>query len=242
MKSNALVLVTLFCAAAVLGAGAHPVVAQDKGQDPANEKKAGEDKAAKEKEKASKRAAIERDLPIAREKLAKAQKEMEDQGVDAQAAAAKADKELALARMRLETFESREAPSRTAKGELDLQQVKDGLDNAREELEQLELMYKEQDLADKTKEIVIRRARRELDRAQQRLKIQEGEHAILVERTLPHEREKLRLEVEEKERDVARTARNSQKASMEKKIGLMSAEAEIKKLESDRASLEGDAK
>ena len=165
-------------------------------QETAKEEKVKEEKAAKARDRALKRAALERELPIAKEKLAKARQDAADQVKDAEAARGKVLREHALAKARLETFESREMPNRTAKAQLDVQNVKDGLDNAKEELEQLELMYKEQDLADKTREIVIRRAKRDLDRAVQRLTIQQAEMAVLVERTLPQEREKLALEVE----------------------------------------------
>src|SRR5262249_4463133 len=108
-------------------------------QDKSKEEKAKEDKEAKEREKAMKRASLERELPISREKLARAQKDVADQLEDAQASSAKAQKELALAKASLETFEKREMPAKTAKAQLDLQNAKDGVDNNKEELEQLEL-------------------------------------------------------------------------------------------------------
>jgi HlyD family secretion protein len=191
---------------------------------------------AKEREKALKRAALEREFPIAREKLENARRELTDQAVDSQATAAKLQKELQLAKTKLETFEKREAPAKTAKAQFDLQGAKDNNDNEREELEQLELMYKEQDLADKTREIVIRRAKRALERAQQRLALQQEEFGILTERTLPQERDKLTLDVEEKQREIARAERAAQKAAGDKKVAVMAAEAEIKRIETETAA------
>ena len=185
--------------------------------------KAGE---AKDKETALKRAAFERDLPIAREKLSKAKMDLADQEHIGQASLAKAKADLELTQTRLKNFDEKEAPNRLAMARLNLNQAQDRAADSKEELEQLELMYKEQDLADKTREIVIRRARRELDRSQERLRIQGDDLKILEERTLPHERAKLALEVADKERDQEKTARSADAALLEKRIALMSAEAD----------------
>jgi hypothetical protein len=200
-------------------------------QDAKDKEKEAKEKA--ERDKALKRAALERDLPIAKEKVENARRDLADQTADAQAASAKLQKELQLAKTKLETFEKREAPARTAKAQLDLQYARDNHENNKEELEQLELMYKDQDLADKTREIVIRRAKRELERTQQRLALQQEELGILTERTLPQEREKLSLDVEEKQREIARAERGTQKAMGDKKVALMAAESEIKRIEGE---------
>ncbi|MGH7150446.1 MAG: hypothetical protein ACREIU_07105, partial [Planctomycetota bacterium] len=125
---------------------------------------AGSPAPSKEKEeearqKALKRAGLEREGPIAEAKHAKAKKEQGDQESANQMALdkAKKDHDLALARQR--DFEEKEDPQRRARARLELQQASDMLDEAKEELEQLEMMYKEQDLADKTKEVVIRRGK-----------------------------------------------------------------------------------
>jgi hypothetical protein len=249
MTSKPVVLAALVSAFAIL-IGAARISAPWQDADPAKQdskpdsakqdaakEKAKEEKEAKEREKATKRAALERELPISREKLARAQKDVSDQAEDAQASGAKIKKEIELARAALETFEKREMPAKIAKGQLDLQNAKDNLDNNKEELEQLELMYKEQDLADKTREIVIRRAKRELERAQQRLAIQQEELSILTERTLPQSREKLVAEADEKQREAARVERAAQKAAADKKIALMAAESDIKRIETELAAL-----
>jgi HlyD family secretion protein len=204
-------------------------------QDKAKEER--EAKEAKERDKANKRAALEREVPIAKEKLARAHKDVADQAEDAAGSAAKAQKEVAMAKAALETFEKREMPAKIAKAQLDLQGAKDNLEDNKEELEQLELMYKDQDLSDKTREIVIRRAKRALDRAKERLGIQQEELGILMERTLPQSREKLVLESEEKQREAARVERASQKAAVERKIGVMAAESEVKRIETELAGM-----
>jgi hypothetical protein len=244
MKSRLILLISFAGVVALLAAASRfTAVTQDpdsakKAESQAKEKEAQE---AKEREKVLKRAALEREFPIAKEKLENARRDLADQAADAQATGAKLQKELQLAKTKLETYEKREAPARTAKGQLDLQNAKDNLDNNKEELEQLELMYKDQDLADKTREIVIKRAKRDLERTQQRLTLQQEELGILMERTIPQEREKLVLDVEEKQREIARADRSSQKAAGDKKVAVMAAESDIKRIEAEMAS-QKDAK
>jgi len=239
MKSKLMLLASFAGLVAILAAASRFSVIQD--QDAA--KKAAESKEAQEakekkeaRDKALKIAALEREYPIAKEKLENARREMADGAADAQAAMAKLQKELLLAKTKLETYEKREMPSKTAKGQLDLQGTKDFLDNNKEELEQLELMYKEQDLADKTREIVIRRAKRDLERSQQRLALQQEDLGILLERTLPQEREKLTLDVEEKQREIGKAERAAQKAAGAQKVAVMAAESDIKRIEAEMAA------
>jgi len=227
---------TLFIGASRYDA-ARPQDTQDAAAKQAKEEKAKEEKEAKEKDRALKRASLEREMPVAREKLENARRDEADQRADAQAAAAKNKRELELARKKLETFEGREMPAKIAKGKLDLQNSKDNLDNSKEELEQLELMYKDQDLADKTREIVIKRAKRDLERTGERLKLQQEDFAILTERTLPQDRERLVADVEEKEREGARAERAAVKAAGERKVALMAAENDLKRIDTELASL-----
>lgn len=239
MKSKLMLLASFAGIVAILAAASRFAGTQD--QDAA--KKAAESKEAQEakekkeaKDRALKLAALEREYPIAKEKLENARRELADGTADAQAAMAKLQKELGLAKTRLETFEKREMPSKTAKGQLDLQGAKDFLDNNKEELEQLELMYKDQDLADKTREIVIRRAKRDLERSQQRFALQQEDLGTLLERTLPQEREKLTLEFEEKQREIAKAERAAQKAAGGQKVAVMAAESDIKRIEAEMAA------
>jgi hypothetical protein len=240
MKSRLMLLASFAAIVAILAASSRFAAGpqdQDAAKKAAESKEAQEAKEKKEaKDKALKLAALERELPIAKEKLENARREMADSVADAQATSAKLQKEFGLAKTKLETFEKREMPSKTAKGQLDLQNAKDFLDMNKEELEQLELMYKEQDLADKTREIVIRRAKRDLERSQQRLALQQEELGILTERTLPQEREKLTLDVEEKQREIARAERAAQKASGAQKVAVMAAESDIKRIEAEMAA------
>ncbi len=196
----------------------------------------------KEKEASLKKAGFERELAIAREKLAKAKRDVMDQELSGSAAVLKARADVELTQARLRTIDEKEAPNRLAKANLDLQAARDSQDDSKEELEQLEIMYKEQDLADKTREIVIRRSKRQLARAADRLKLQEDDVKILSERTLPQEREKLVLEIADKQRAHEQSVRASESGLFEKRLGILVAEAEVARLERELEALAADGK
>lgn len=196
---------------------------------------------AKAQEKALKRANLDRQLSVERQKLDRARQEVENQEVSGRGSVEKSAAERELAQARLRTFDEKEAPNRLGKARLDLQQAKDNLDEAKEELDQLEMMYKEENLADKTREIVIRRGKRRLDRAGERLALQQRELETLEGNTLPHERAKLALELEEKTRELDRARRAADSSLLEKRIAVMSAEAEVARIEAELGSLTGPA-
>jgi hypothetical protein len=94
-----------------------------------------------------------------------------------------------------------------------------------------------------TKEIVIRRARRGLERAQAHLELQSRELDTLVRRTLVEEGTRLRLDVENKQAEMERQAIEQEKALSEKRTSLMSAELEVMRAEKElrKAKTEGSA-
>ena len=196
----------------------------------------------KEKETTNKRAGLERDLAVARERIARAERDLADQNLTGAESLAKAKGELDMAQGRMKTFDEKEAPNKLAKARLDLQGARDNQEDSKEELEQLELMYKDQDLADKTREIVIRRSQRQLARAGERLKLQEDDLKILEDRTLPQDREKISFEIADKQRTLGLAQRTHESALHDKRIALMAAQAEGARLERELASLAAEPK
>ncbi|MEZ6016665.1 MAG: hypothetical protein R3F49_16225 [Planctomycetota bacterium] len=113
-----------------------------------------------------------------------------------EAAVAAARVELALAEGELATFRDLGRPTRLGLAELDLRGTRDRAQEAADELAQIELMYKDQDLDDVTAEFVVARGRRSAERAAQRIQLEEQNLIALRERTLPAEETKLALDVE----------------------------------------------
>jgi hypothetical protein len=148
----------------------------------------------------------------------------------------KAKAELALAEEARKRFVEIEAPIKETRAQLELQDAQDSLADNREEMEQLEMMYKEDDLADKTKEIVLRRGKRRLERAEQRLKLQERERTSLTGE-LEQQRIKLDLAVTEKKAELERVQRSTESEALDKDTALLGAQAELARVEAELADL-----
>jgi len=173
----------------------------------------------------------ERELDLARRKLHAAELELEHaQKTTGEDQAEKAG-ELELARAELRQFDEVDAPARLAQERLALTRSKDSLAEQEEELAQLEQTYAEVDLADKTREIVLQRNHRRVERAKAELALAERAFAALEQHTLPRERAKLALEVETKTNALASAGRGAALDVLEKEIALAEARAALAKLE-----------
>lgn len=188
-------------------------------------------------DQAKRRAGLERELVVAKLKHGRAKQDVEDQTADNQAAAEKAAAEVAFAEAKVLLFVERESPARLKRAMLELQGAKDGLADSREELQQLEIMYKDSEIGDKTKDMVIARARRGLVRAEERLLLQEADFATLETRTLPQEKKRLDLDVEERRRDLERGRRAAEKATFDRRLAETAAEQEVARLTSELAEV-----
>ncbi|MBU0616414.1 MAG: hypothetical protein KKI02_01720 [Planctomycetes bacterium] len=218
-------------------APAAPPAEQAKAAEPAEEQKktASEDDLKKKRKELKKKdrqvPKLERDMNAARHKLEKARLSLEHTKLHNAAALAKAEAELDVTMRKLQTFNEQTAPSQTAWGELGLRGAEDRYQEAQEELEQLELMYNEDEFADQTKEIVLERGRRRLQRSQRDLELRRIDFATLQERTLPIERREHELRVVDKEEALKRAREKVETSMIDEEIGLINAEGEIIRLE-----------
>jgi len=189
-----------------------------------------------------KRARLVRDLAIAKEKLAKAGLALTHQQADDQAELAQKAAEHKLAMTKLQDFEAHDAPQQLEEARLQLLRSEDWLKDAEEELAQLEMMYAEEDLADKTREIVLERGRRRLERARRDVALSHITLANLEEHSLPREAVDLRSQMTEKARLLENLQRAIEAHRLEKQIALMEAEAEVTRLEEEITKLDEKAK
>lgn len=196
------------------------------------------DNAKKARQREQKLARLRRDLEMARLRRTKAQLVLANAEAAFEQTVAKAESELAIAREKLRIFDEFRQPNRVARAELDLQRAEDRMQNDTEELQQLEIMYSDEQLADQTKEIVIDRAKRQLQRTQRDLELRRQELRTLVEVTLPLEREELELQVTQKEHALAQARRNHETRQMDNAVAAKKAEAELIKLEEEIVDLE----
>lgn len=204
-----------------------------------------EDKAKKEKERHErevKRTKLNRELQIAKEELKKVEKSVEDMNANHKENLDKVMADRDLSARRLKEFDEKHTAVRLERSRLDLQGTRDYVKESEEELAQLEMMYKEADLADKTREIVIQRAQRRLERARKSLEIQTRDSDNLEKATIPVEREDLRIALMQKDQTVLQAQRQAAADTRGKQIELMKAQAEIARIESDIAQVERDEK
>jgi len=169
-------------------------------------------------------------IQMARRKLDRAQMDVDQQKSDGDAAVAKATVERDLARKALAHFDAVDMPQRLAKAVLDLKDSSDYMTEQEEEMQQLELMYSKDDLADKTKEIVLARGKRRLDRAKQRYALAQKDHDDLKGVQLPEQRDKLVQALKEKELELQRAQFNAKAGAMDKETAVLAARQEIEKL------------
>lgn len=141
---------------------------------------------------------------------------------------AKADVELAEAR--LAAFRDAESPRRLASERLDLQHARDRAQEAADELAQIQIMYEGQDLDDLTAEFVVSRGRRSAARAAARIELQERALNALEERELPQELRKLELALDRATTGLSELEREGEIAWRGKVIAVQEAEHAVQKV------------
>ncbi len=186
----------------------------------------------------SEREKLQRELAISREKVAQCEATAAVEAADNADALARATAAQALSADKLRHLESADAPARVDAARLRLQEATDGLQEAREELAQLEEMYKETELADKTREIVIQRTKRRLARAEWSLRNQTLAVELLEKQKLPLEIADGRKQLNDDSRAVEQQKRKNDLAGLAKKIELLSARSEVARVESELRKVE----
>lgn len=194
------------------------------------EKKAAEEQAKQARERQRKRVRLERELKMAELRHTKTQAEQEHSARERGARLERLEQELEIARTRLAMLTEQQIPDRIARGELGLQWSRDSVLEAEQELHQLELMYSEDQLADKTKEIVLERGRRRLERSRRNLELAEREHVRMVEHDIPLEVREAQMGVENKAREIVGLRHEIHTSRIDVELSALSAEAEMERL------------
>lgn len=192
-------------------------------------------------EKASKVRGILRRLEIARAKLDQARFDGETAAMTSRRALENAEIDLKLAATSLEQFQKVEMPTKIAQAELQLRGSHDRAEEAAEELKQIEIMYKEQDLQEMTAEFVVKRGKRSAERAAQMLEIEKRNFESLKTHEMPKRLRQLELEVDAKKAALEKARRDMESGATGRKIALMAAESEIAGLEEELVALEREA-
>lgn len=194
------------------------------------------------KDEAGQRQELERKLKIARARLAVAQLEEKAFEQQQEVRIRQATAELDMARAKLALFRDADMPNRLASEKLDLQASKDRAQEAADELAQIEIMYKDQDLDDLTAEFVVSRGRRAAERAKAQIEIQEAKLKALEKSELPQQERRLALEVDKADAELKKLGLEGQIGSQGKAIAVQEAKNEVERLEHQLAKTEKGAK
>jgi len=199
---------------------------------------AGGDSAADAKQKAADSTA---QLELASIRLKRAQMDLDQHKIESAAAGDKARTDVADAQKELDHFVNVEMPQKKARAQLDLQQATDFTTDQEEEMQQLELMYQKDDLADKTKEIVLARGKRRLERARQSLALQQKDLDDLVNVQQPQQRQKLELALKESQAALQRAEFAAQSGEIDKQMAVRSQQIEVEKQQRELDKAKKDA-
>ncbi len=155
---------------------------------------------------------------------------------------ANASVELSLAKKRLMQFNAFTEPTRIQQEELNLKSVKESAAEAAEELEQIELMYKDQDLNDMTREFVVARGQRRAENAKTRIEIREANMTAVLSTELPMERERLSLGVARAEQALRNLVSEKEIGTRNKQLSIAGAKHALEQAEKALAKLQsGDS-
>ncbi|MCA8941020.1 MAG: hypothetical protein KDB80_00555 [Planctomycetes bacterium] len=139
----------------------------------------------------------------------------------------------------LEHFRSHEQKLRLDRSNLGLDRSRHRRELAADELGELEAMYAEEDLATKTKELVLKRGRKNLEFSQRDLEFDEREAAALTGFELPKQLEEKMLAVDKAKFEIHAAQVEQRKTELSNRVSEMKSKAAIKnarrKLEKLRA-------
>ena len=185
-------------------------------------------------------AAIENDLRVARAAHEKAQADLTIGAKGDALALHQAETAVKDAEISLKAYEDVEGKHMVQQVEFNVKLMEDALHDQTEELAQLEKMYKSEELTNATSEIVVRRARRNMERTKTSLDMGRLEAANLKNVRYPQQRAVLVHAI-----DVAKNALDGVKAAqalskVQREAEATKAKAALVLLEEQTAKLKGD--
>lgn len=145
-----------------------------------------------------------------------------------------AEKKVKQTKEALQVFKKSRSRSQ-AEAQLALDQATGRAADSEAELAELESMYADEEFAEKTKELVLNRGRRNLEHARRGLEIQAQKLQLLVEYELPKEQYEKELAVDEAEQKLAQAERSLELARVKGKSGVAKAEHALQEARTAKA-------
>lgn len=179
-------------------------------------------------------------LQSAKNNLIKAQEELKIQESSNKSMVEKAELELEISNQKLAQYEKIDKPKKIREAKLGVKNAADRVTDLTVELQQLEKMYKEDEMIEMTEELVIARAKRNLASAKESLEIAKKTQELVLEFDLPTEEKRLKLDARQKQSEYDRTQATAKANIAQKNSEINKAQAEVSKLENDLAKLGRD--
>jgi len=211
---------------------AEPQQAAQGGADKADKK--ADERAAKEKELRNKK----RDLDYARIALDTGALDREMRTLGADRALANARHEVDKAQTELDVFLGAQKLRETDEKKLGIDSQTYRAEEAKDEQAELESMYKEDEFAKKTKELVLKRGKRQVELSDRSLDLARREQDQFEKHTLPDRERDLRHKLDEAKLDVKKAELDQRKATIELDVQRRQAEDKVHDLEQDVKELE----
>ena len=147
-------------------------------------------------------------------------------------------RDLAKAEKELELFEKEHKPREIDERKISMDQQTNYTEEQKDEFGELEAMYKEDEFAKTTKELVLKRGRRQMEMAERRLAIARREDAVWANHTLPERERDLRQKVEDARFEAHKQQKEVEKAVIEFKVADRKAEERQGDLRQELGELE----
>jgi len=146
---------------------------------------------------------------------------------EAEAAVLEATQKLEAAKKDRDDFKGRDKPNKLADNQLDIDRAAWRMEESRQELGELEGMYKKEDFAELTKELVLSRGKKNLEFAQRSLEIAKKDQEGLTSHELPKRETELDQAVQRAEKGLDEARSKKDRTAVEVKLKLLKAEHRV---------------
>lgn len=179
----------------------------------------------------------ERELEVAKIEMRIAEIDRSVRSMGVERALAKTESELAHARSEVDVFLAQVKPRELEEKKIALDQSTYRAEHSKDELGELTAMYEADEFARTTKELVLKRGRRELELAERSLAVVKKDIAHLESVVLPERERALRQKLADAEVDSKKAELDAEKAKIEASLAEKKARDRIADLDEDIAEL-----
>lgn len=146
---------------------------------------------------------------------------------EAEMAVVEATQKLDAAKKDRDHFKGLDKPNKLADKQLDVDRAAFRMEEQGDELKELETMYKKEDFAELTKELVLKRGKKNLEFAQRGLDIAKKDQEGLSAHDLPKKETELDQAVQRAEKGLQEANAKKDRSAMESKLKLLKAEHRV---------------